>query len=538
MLTGSGCAGSLGSCSIAVAARLEQALDATARRPRIGTMKRHEVPTPTSLPAVTNAARWVLVAAAAALLAAEGVSAQGGDSLPKGFAPWQESEVPLTKEYPVFRVAKAEGRVLGTLENHMGVHDVPVAAPVMHILDPDESSPEKVRIAATALFYPDTTVGDPGDHGEVVVEDWEPHTVLSIAFTGRGDLPALRSRIEELEPRFLGRDREYVRVGPYRVMSYDGPAVPEARRRHELQAPVMTPDAWREYSLARTSRPSGSASADVENALQSLAGIAEEWGEAGRQVAYRRILTNAGVVYRSPEEVAVAFREGGVGDLKRALSIVARLGDPRAFVPLACLLEEHPAWMVRGTAALQLGMMRDPRAFPVLVDALGKQGDSDDATRDYTASQIALGLAYLGDERAVTPIRRSAAWFRDHHKPPRSTRIRTLDGTYVRLTWVAFKAALALLGETEFLPTIRMAARDNSMSPAGGISMLLKLQDEQAFDILVEQLGSESWGIRRVAVKGLGELGDERARPHLEGLRNDDREEVRAAVERALEELE
>lgn len=465
-------------------------------------------------------------------------------SRPQGFPDWQASTQPVLKQYPAFRLAKADGRVFDPLFQHISQREIPMTAPVLYVLDTDEAYPEKTRIAATAFLYPSMTTGEPGYDGDVCVEDWDRCDVLSLGFTGAYDLRTLREKVEIITSRCHGRGADYARVGPYRVLSYDGPDIPDALRRHEVQAPVMTRDAWREYYLGRERPAPQPMSPAVEEALEALATIADDWGKPENLAEYERRekasrmlkWTDDEPALQTPADLAKMVRSGKRSEILRALGTLVRLQDDRMVEPLVAMLE-HPYWQLRSEAAGGLATLGDKRAVPILIAAMEKEAFSSQSYGRAASTGIAVALAKLGDDRAVQPMRRVFAYLRDRHKPPFAQRIKTQDGTYVTLTWPGFKLALALLGADEFLPTVRAVARDISMSPKAGIDALVAMKDQQALDILVEQLGGDSWGLRRWAAMGLAELGDERAIPHLEKLRDDDHEQVRAAVGWALEQL-
>ena len=155
--------------------------------------------------------------------------------LPEGWPkPGPYGEV-TQKEYPVYRAAFTESggrtRSFWTLFRHINSKDIPMTAPVEMKMDEKDG---KMEMTSMGFLYQDTSVGAVGADGEKVeVTDVPAMTVLSYAWMGPNNnksveeaRSALDSKVAELE----------VEVESYRLLGYNGPSVPKAKRTHELQA--------------------------------------------------------------------------------------------------------------------------------------------------------------------------------------------------------------------------------------------------------------------------------------------------------------
>jgi len=140
----------------------------------------------------------------------------------------------------------------------------------------------------------------------------------------------------------------------------------------------------------------------AENALRSLRELCpSKWQEV--EAAIRTDLSQmAGAdVQASRELESVPRRFAGKYEAMRfaVAEDMARNGDQRAFALLASVLEDpNGIFEFRLRAATALGCLRDPRAFPILIQALR---DPDEKVGLYAAK----ALGKFRDPRAIDPLR-------------------------------------------------------------------------------------------------------------------------------------
>lgn len=151
--------------------------------------------------------------------------------LPEGFpGPGPLGHV-VVKSYPRYRAARAEGEgSFWTLFQHIKKNDVQMTAPV------EMTMSDELREMDMAFLYEGPEQGEAGLDGRVQVLDLEPMTVLSLGMRGNQGREAVsvgRTWIEAV----LERDG-WERAGSWRVLGYNSPMVPAARRFWELQLPV------------------------------------------------------------------------------------------------------------------------------------------------------------------------------------------------------------------------------------------------------------------------------------------------------------
>lgn len=139
------------------------------------------------------------------------------------------------KTYPAYRAAftngKGETGAFWTLFLHIKKHDIPMTAPVeMTMAEADG----KLRQDGMAFLYQNGKVGEKGPDGsKVEVRDVPASTVLSYTWMGddsKGNVAKARTALEaDLEKR----DKE---ATSFRLLGYNGPGTPRAKRTWELQA--------------------------------------------------------------------------------------------------------------------------------------------------------------------------------------------------------------------------------------------------------------------------------------------------------------
>ena len=161
--------------------------------------------------------------------------------LPEGFPePTPVGEVRLQK-YPEYRLAKTdmtyfEGRAFWTLFNHIKKHDIAMTAPVEMQYAPDAEEP--LKQASMAFLYRSTQQGTPGTEDKVDVTDVPAHLAVSIGVRGDATKQRVAEAKQRLEAWIEAHSSEYEASGPLRVMGYNSPFVPDAKRFTEVQIPV------------------------------------------------------------------------------------------------------------------------------------------------------------------------------------------------------------------------------------------------------------------------------------------------------------
>lgn len=156
-------------------------------------------------------------------------------SLPKGWPmPGPYNEV-TKKEYPVYRVAVTEAggqtRSFWTLFQHIQKNDIPMTAPVEMKMGEKDGDME---MTSMGFLYQDTSVGQLGADGEKVeVTDVPAMTVLSYAWMGPENSEAVAVAKEALTKALA---EQKLTAEGFRLLGYNGPSVPKAKRTYELQA--------------------------------------------------------------------------------------------------------------------------------------------------------------------------------------------------------------------------------------------------------------------------------------------------------------
>jgi len=224
-----------------------------------------------------------------------------------------------------------------------------------------------------------------------------------------------------------------------------------------------------------------------------------------------------------PFDGAVADSRSPVAAVRRrAAGALGALGDEAA-VPVLVVALADPEPVVRAEAARSLGLLRDSRAAPALCRALA---DPDASVRFYAA--YALGeikdkgtapalLKALGDPEWC--VRDQAAWaLRELHDPSIAPAVVKLLGEeeadVPHLGWL-----LRYLPPKETVgPLARLLGRESETARLRAVRCLAGIDGEAVVPHLVAALGDRSPKVRRSAVLALAERRDERARPAIEKL--------------------
>jgi hypothetical protein len=157
--------------------------------------------------------------------------------LPEGFpGPTSVGEVRL-KSYPAYRLARtsmagSQGTAFWTLFGHIQKNKIAMTAPVEMTCGGKSSSR-----TAMAFLYRSTSLGKPGKDGKVEVEDVPAGSAVSIGVRGEMTEARIAQARKRLESWFDAHP-EYASISPVRVMGYNSPFVPAARRYWEVEIPV------------------------------------------------------------------------------------------------------------------------------------------------------------------------------------------------------------------------------------------------------------------------------------------------------------
>jgi hypothetical protein len=166
--------------------------------------------------------------------------------LPEGFPePTPAGEI-RTQKYPQYRLAKTDmtffqSRAFWTLFNHIKKHEIAMTAPVemQYATDPDGRPKE----SSMAFLYRSTQQGSPGVEDEVEVMDIPAHLAVSIGLRGDATKARVADAKRRLEQWIADHAAEYEASGALRVMGYNSPFVPDAKRFTEVQIPVRAKNA-------------------------------------------------------------------------------------------------------------------------------------------------------------------------------------------------------------------------------------------------------------------------------------------------------
>ncbi|GHC62660.1 heme-binding protein [Roseibacillus persicicus] len=114
---------------------------------------------------------------------------------------------------------------------HIKKQDIPMTAPVEMKMEEEDG---ELEMATMGFLYQDTTVGEVGADGEKVeVTDVPAMTVYSYAWMGPNNSENVAVAKEALTQELAAQK---VTAEGFRLLGYNGPSVPKAKRTHELQA--------------------------------------------------------------------------------------------------------------------------------------------------------------------------------------------------------------------------------------------------------------------------------------------------------------
>lgn len=156
--------------------------------------------------------------------------------LPEGWpTPGPYNQV-AEKTYPAYRAAFTDGRgqtgSFWTLFSHIKRNDIPMTAPVEMAVEAGEDG--GMQRNSMAFLYQNTQVGTPGKDGpRVEIRDIPETRVLAFAWMGPDSDGNLTKAKEALEAALAERK---VEAKGFRLLGYNGPGTPNARKTWELVA--------------------------------------------------------------------------------------------------------------------------------------------------------------------------------------------------------------------------------------------------------------------------------------------------------------
>lgn len=168
--------------------------------------------------------------------------------LPVGFPPpTADGEIEI-KQYPDYRAATVQ--VTGNLANapsqgfsplfrHISSNDISMTAPVetRYPTATLESGAVSEGDASVSFLYRSLDIVPQEIAQNVQVEDIPPMTVVSVGVRGGYGYEVYTSGIQQLQI-WLAAHPEYAVAGPPRRFFYDGPYVPDALKRSDIQISV------------------------------------------------------------------------------------------------------------------------------------------------------------------------------------------------------------------------------------------------------------------------------------------------------------
>lgn len=169
--------------------------------------------------------------------------------LPEGFPPPTANGNIEIKQYPEYRaatvqvtgnLASASSRGFSPLFRHISSNDISMTAPVetRYPTATLQGRSETEGDAAVSFLYRSLDIVPQEIAKEVQVEDIPRMTVVSIGVKGGYDYDIYTSGIEQLQD-WLAKHPEYEVAGPPRRFFYDGPFMPDALKRSDIQIPVQ-----------------------------------------------------------------------------------------------------------------------------------------------------------------------------------------------------------------------------------------------------------------------------------------------------------
>ena len=169
--------------------------------------------------------------------------------LPEGFpVPTADGEIEV-KQYPAYRSAtvqvkgdlgSASSRGFTPLFRHISDNNISMTAPVeaQYPAATLQSTAVSQGEASVSFLYRSLDIVPKEVAQEVQVEDTPPMAVVSFGVRGGYDYGIYTKGVEQLED-WLAAHPEYSVIGPPRRFFYDGPFIPDALKRSDIQIPIQ-----------------------------------------------------------------------------------------------------------------------------------------------------------------------------------------------------------------------------------------------------------------------------------------------------------
>lgn len=169
--------------------------------------------------------------------------------LPEGFPPPSPDGKIEVKQYPEYRAATvqtsgdldaAPSRGFSPLFRHISSNNISMTAPVetRYPVATLENSPVSEGEATVSFLYRSLDIVPEDVAPGIQIEDIPPMLVVSIGTRGGYSLKTYQASIQRLET-WLTAHPDYTVVGPPRRFFYDGPFLPDALKRSDVQIPVQ-----------------------------------------------------------------------------------------------------------------------------------------------------------------------------------------------------------------------------------------------------------------------------------------------------------
>lgn len=161
--------------------------------------------------------------------------------LPEGFPePTPVGEIRV-KNYPAYRMATARqslGETLAfwTLFGHIQRNSIAMTAPVEMTFG--ESEKDQGWVKSMAFLYGSQEIGQPGKDGSVEVVDVQPLMTVSLGMRGESESRGRENARRLLERWLQEQGGKYRATGGMRMLGYNSPQVPSAKRYFEFEMPV------------------------------------------------------------------------------------------------------------------------------------------------------------------------------------------------------------------------------------------------------------------------------------------------------------
>jgi DNA gyrase inhibitor GyrI len=169
--------------------------------------------------------------------------------LPEGFPPPTADGVIEIKQYPEYRAATvqvsgnleyASSRGFSPLFRHISSNDISMTAPVetRYPVGTLQSDSGTAGEATVSFLYRSLDIVPQDVAQDIQVQDMPPMTVISLGTRGGYEYDIYRDGIQRLQ-RWLANHPEYTVAGAPRRFFYDGPFIPDALKRSDIQIPVQ-----------------------------------------------------------------------------------------------------------------------------------------------------------------------------------------------------------------------------------------------------------------------------------------------------------